>query len=309
MKKLTALLLAALFCTTAAEAQDLIVKRDSTRVEANVSEIAPETVRYKRFSNPDGPTYVVPVAEIAYIRFRNGETERFVSAAPAAPAAIPATPLTPATPVRTETPAAPARPAEEARPEAGQPETEYVVRRYEIGEYYERGDVRGVVCKLTDDATHGLILSLDEIYLPWCAAAKADLKAVGADAHDDGEINMQTVARYIEANGLSWSDFPAFEWCRAKGEGWYLPAIDELLTVGHSFNGGSRLKYNRKARSHFNDVLVDHGGKRLNRLVYYYASTEENAASALTSHMAVEPPYMEGIVKNAKFLVRAVRKF
>lgn len=306
MKKLTALLLAALFCTAAAEAQDLIVKRDSARIESVVSEIAPETVRYKRFSNPGGPTYVLPVAEIAYIRFSNGETEHFAPAAPAAPAqpaAIPAAPLTPATP------ATPAAPAAAPTPAAGPTEAEYVVRRYEIGEYYERGNVRGVVCKLTDDATHGLILSLDEIYLPWCAAAKADLKAVGADAHDDGAVNMETVARYIEANGLSWSDFPAFEWCRAKGEGWYLPAIDELLTIGHNFNGGSRLKYDRKARSHFNAALDDHGGKRLNRLVYYYASTEEDAVSALTSHMAVEPPYMEGIVKNAKFLVRAVHKF
>lgn len=295
MKKLIALLSAALFCSAAATAQDLIVKRDSSRVEAKVTEISPETVRYKRFSNPDGPTYVLPTAQIDRIRYANGEIERFVPAAPAQPETVPAARLVPATP---------------ATPATAIPATaEYVVRRYEIGEYYERDGIRGVVCMLTDDGTHGMIISLDEIYLPWCADAKSDLKKIGADAHDDGRLNMQTVARYIEAGGGSWSDFPAFEWCRAKGEGWYLPSIDELLVIGHNFNGGSRMSFNRKARNRFNDALADHGGKRLNRLVYYFSSTEHDAATAYTSHTAIEPPYMESIAKNTKFLVRAVRRF
>ena len=85
MKKLIALLSAALFCSAAATAQDLIVRRDSSRVEAKVTEISTETVRYKRCSNPDGPTYVLPTAQIDRIRYANGETERFAPAAPAQP--------------------------------------------------------------------------------------------------------------------------------------------------------------------------------------------------------------------------------
>lgn len=77
-----------------AAAQDLIVKRDASRIEAKVSEVAPDAVRYKRWSNPDGPTYVLPVAQIDYIRYANGETERF-----AACETLPATPVTPATPL------------------------------------------------------------------------------------------------------------------------------------------------------------------------------------------------------------------
>ena len=74
-----------------AAAQDLIVKSDSTRVEARVLEISPEQIRYKRFSNPDGPTYVMPVGTIEYIRYANGETDRFRTPAPVPPAR----PLTP----------------------------------------------------------------------------------------------------------------------------------------------------------------------------------------------------------------------
>ena len=56
-------------------AQDLIIKADASKVEAKVTEITPESVRYKRFSNPDGPTYVLPVSEISYIQYANGEKE------------------------------------------------------------------------------------------------------------------------------------------------------------------------------------------------------------------------------------------
>ena len=94
MKKTILLLVAALCGVLTAAAQDLIVKTDATKVEAKVTEITPDAVRYKRFSNPDGPTYVLPVADIDYIQYANGEKERFRAAE-----TVPATPLTPATPV------------------------------------------------------------------------------------------------------------------------------------------------------------------------------------------------------------------
>ena len=94
MMKKTILLLLAAFCgVLTVAAQDLIIKADASKVEAKVTEITPESVRYKRFSNPDGPTYVLPVSEISYIQYANGEKEYFKAAA-----SIPATPLTPALP-------------------------------------------------------------------------------------------------------------------------------------------------------------------------------------------------------------------
>ena len=80
MKKTILLLVAALCGVLTAAAQDLIVKTDATKVEAKVTEITPDAVRYKRFSNPDGPTYVLPVADIDYIQYANGEKERFRAA-------------------------------------------------------------------------------------------------------------------------------------------------------------------------------------------------------------------------------------
>lgn len=314
MKKSTLLLFWALCCgISAAVAQDLIVRTDSTRIEARVTEVSPETVRYKRFSNPDGPTYVLPVAGIDYIRYANGETDRFrqpaapapapdapVAGAPAAPAPAPDAPVAVPTPA-SATASDPAAPA--ALP------VQYELKRYAVGDYYDFNGVKGVVCKVTEDGLHGMVVSLDEVMIPWSVFRKPDLRTVGAVDRTDGRVNMQTVARYIAQNGLSWDDFPAFKWCREQGEGWYLPAIDEVLAIGNNFNGGTRMHYDRQARNRFNDALKEHGGKRMDRLVYYFSSTEQDEKSVHTSHMDMKPPYVVGIPKYNKFLVRAVHLF
>lgn len=319
MKKSTLLLFWALCCgISAAVAQDLIVRTDSTRIEARVTEVSPETVRYKRFSNPDGPTYVLPVAGIDYIRYANGETDRFrqpaapapapdapVAGAPAAPAPAPDAPVAVPAPASAtaSAPAASAPAAPAALP------VQYELKRYAVGDYYDFNGVKGVVCKVTEDGLHGMVVSLDEVMIPWSVFRKPDLRTVGAVDRTDGRINMQTVARYIAENGLSWDDFPAFKWCREQGEGWYLPAIDEVLAIGNNFNGGTRMHYDRQARNRFNDALKEHGGKRMDRLVYYFSSTEQDEKSVHTSHMDMKPPYVVGIPKYNKFLVRAVHLF
>lgn len=302
MKKLLFVLFAVWCGAMTAAAQDLIVKTDASQVEARVLEISPDAVRYKRFSNPDGPTYVLPVAEIRYIRYANGEVEYYAKE-------VPAEPLTPARSAGEAQEQAAGETEAAPQAEAPRPAPEYVLRRYEVGDLYDRDGVKGVVCIVSDEGTHGLVISLEQIYLTWSEFRKPDLRTVGAGNRTDGEENMRTVEAYIAANGLSWDDFPAFKWCREQGEGWYLPSIDELLTIGHDYNGGSRMKNNRQARNKFNDALKDAGGKRMDRMVYYFSSTEMDEKNAYTSHTSLEPPYVVEIPKYNKFLVRAVHKF
>lgn len=302
MKKLLFVLFAVWCGAMTAAAQDLIVKTDASQVEARVLEISPDAVRYKRFSNPDGPTYVLPVAEIRYIRYANGEVEYYAKE-------VPAEPLTPARSAGEAQEQAAGETEAAPQAEAPRPAPEYVLRRYEVGDLYDRDGVKGVVCIVSDEGTHGLVISLEQIYLTWSEFRKPDLRTVGAGNRTDGEENMRTVKAYIAANGLSWDDFPAFKWCREQGEGWYLPSIDELLTIGHNYNGGSRMKNNRQARNKFNDALKDAGGKRMDRMVYYFSSTEMDEKNAYTSHTSLEPPYVVEIPKYNKFLVRAVHKF
>ena len=299
MKKRVLLVLACVCGAVSASAQDLIVKRDSSRIEARVTEVSPSEVRYKRFSNPEGPTYVLPTADIHAIRYANGEEEIYELPAPKRADAESGT--TSGTTSGADLGAILGSISGSAASPAP--------RQYEVGDYYERGDVRGVVFQVEEDGWHGTIISLDEIMLPWCVFRKADAFATGADDLKDGMANMETLERYIAAHGLSWADFPAFEWCRGQGEGWYLPSIDEMLVAGHCFNGGSRVHYNRKARNRFNDTLKEHGGKRLDRIAYYFTSTETDARQAYATHMDMEPPYSLEIPKHNRFLVRAVHKF
>ena len=135
-------------------------------------------------------------------------------------------------------------------------------------------------------------------------AGEKDGKRCRLDAETEAQL-----AAYIAENNLSWDDFPAFKWCREKGEGWYLPSIDELLNIGHNYSGGTRVQSSRQARNRFNNALKNNGGKRMDRLVYYFSSTEKDEKEAYTTHTGIEPPYVIEIPKYNKFLVRAVHKF
>ena len=59
-----------------------------------------------------------------------------------------------------------------------------------------------------------------------------------------------------------------------------------------------------------NDVLKQHGGKRLDGKMYYFSSTEFDARKAYCTHMGTEPPYLTPESKSGiAFSVRAVHRF
>ena len=78
MKKDTLLAMFLFICGIfSVNAQDLIVLRNGTIIEAKVIELSPTEIRYKRFSHPDGPTIIVPVRDVLSIRYENGTVENF----------------------------------------------------------------------------------------------------------------------------------------------------------------------------------------------------------------------------------------
>ena len=60
-----------------ANAQDTIVKGDGEKVSAKVTEIGSSYVKYKKFTNLNGPDYEINRDEIKVIVFENGEIESF----------------------------------------------------------------------------------------------------------------------------------------------------------------------------------------------------------------------------------------
>lgn len=73
MKQLLVLLL--LLCSMYISAQDVIVKKDGSTILAKVLEITSEEVKYKKFSNLDGPSYVIRKIDILSVNYENGEKE------------------------------------------------------------------------------------------------------------------------------------------------------------------------------------------------------------------------------------------
>lgn len=271
-----------------AAAQDLIVKTDGTKIEAKVLEIGEKDIKYKKASHNDGPTYLVSVGNVAYIQFADGSTDVFSQEA---------------------TDRLAAQPAEQSAPAPKRQAARTVTtNRYKPGDYYDEDGIRGIVIE-ADETGHGTIMSLDEANLRWSEFKKSEAKRLGLDDQRDGAVNQAAFARMVEEGSVRWEDFPAFKWCHDKGEGWYLPAINEVLRIGHLFNNG-RIRFDRKAREAFNDLLKSHGGEKLDRLMYYFSSTEgDNASTAMTSHMGVEPPFVDQTQKNISFLIRAMHKF
>ena len=60
-------------------AQDVIVMKDSRKIEVKVMDVNVNDVKYKMFTNQDGPTYTLLKSDIASILYQNGNVESFVS--------------------------------------------------------------------------------------------------------------------------------------------------------------------------------------------------------------------------------------
>lgn len=76
MKKLT-LFFVLLFTSLTVLAQDVIVKKDGSTILSKVMEINGTEIKYKKWSNQDGPLYTINKTEISTINYQNGEMEVF----------------------------------------------------------------------------------------------------------------------------------------------------------------------------------------------------------------------------------------
>ncbi len=137
----------------------------------------------------------------------------------------------------------------------------FAQRVYNVGDYYNEDGKEGVVFKVWDDGRHGKIVSLDETKAPWDSRVKWDSAngwSGGTRTYADSESNGKANTDKIMARSDS-QYFDAFEWCRAKGSSWYLPARDELKQI-------------YKNKDKLNSTLSQYGTAIENN--YYWSSTE-----------------------------------
>ena len=74
---LGAVLLCISLVTSSGFAQDTIVKRDDARVLAKIIEVHDTEIHYKKFSNIEGPTYIIETNRIRQVIYSNGDVENY----------------------------------------------------------------------------------------------------------------------------------------------------------------------------------------------------------------------------------------
>ena len=297
-KKLFLTMMAALLYIVSASAQDIILKRDASEIEAKVLEISDTELRYKSWTDIEGPTRIINVSEIFWIKYSDGSKELFNVVA-----------------------------EEKGSTSSGVDEYPYpkVSRAYSVGDIFNEDGLYGIVIRSTDDGKHGLIMSLDEspVGTVW-DAARVTLFYMGLDDREDGWKNMQVLAKAVDEQRLSWNDFPAFNYCRTMGDGWYLPAVNEIMSA---WNLVEKIPWNSYSAQRYmkdlSEVLTAAGGLPMHRNWFdctYLSSTEYSATHVYklsykdrTGHLALghkQNHWTKGpSSRYVSCVVRAVHKF
>lgn len=159
---------------------------------------------------------------------------------------------------------------------------------YKVGDMYNQNGVKGVVVKVDATGQHGVIMSLEGSKEKWTSDKKFDFET-NAFYEDDGQKNMEVIAKYVESGKASWSDFPVLNWARSLGEGWYIPSKNEAAEIWKNMSGGSgeyKWSISRFAKNDFqkfDHAQREYGGAKLvddrykigsQQPYFWYTSTE-----------------------------------
>lgn len=248
----------ALFAIFELQAQDIILLRSAEEIKGKVVEISSDELKYRRADMKDGPIYTIKLSSVFSVTYANGTVESFNNSVKSSDSQT----------------------SYDAYPYPN------VTKSYKVGDFFDEDGIRGVVIHTTDNGRHGLILSCRESSdkMPWGYVKKNERVEVfetGARNRDDGWENMKIIADIVDNTNLSWLDFPAFNFCRNMGHGWYLPAINEIMMIFNLASERPKKQMQWQPYKEVNDALnrlssygvdcIQHGMKAYHN---YLSSTE-----------------------------------
>ncbi|MFT2011336.1 hypothetical protein ACMA1I_21875 [Pontibacter sp. 13R65] len=79
MKKTLLTTILGIFSVAFCFAQDVITTRTGEDIQAKIFEVSQLEVKYKRFDNQTGPTFILPKSEILLVLYENGTSDMFNS--------------------------------------------------------------------------------------------------------------------------------------------------------------------------------------------------------------------------------------
>jgi hypothetical protein len=144
---------------------------------------------------------------------------------------------------------------------------------FTLGSLYNKNGLKGIIYKLNEESTSGMIVSLNDTLCNWIRSEYAYL-TVGASDVNNGASNLSKI---LESGQIR--KHPAFNWCNKKNAnnttGWYLPAKNQVRDIYNSLEKIS-------------DSMTYYGvpffkPEHENDTIYYWTSTEVNDEDSLSN--------------------------
>lgn len=180
---------------------------------------------------------------------------------------------------------------------------------YSVGELYDKGFVKGIICYVDESGEHGSVVSLQETEDVWSFKEE---EVMGSNPDISGMKNTKRV--YENEN---WREnYPGFAWCSDMNvmglEKWYIPSGLEFYRLYLAYTGrhsGSEEAENPSDKS-FNDIIEANGGVPLSNTLYW---TSEEIGPQLANVFDMSTgdyrEYPTELQKTIKYKFRAMADF
>lgn len=133
-----------------------------------------------------------------------------------------------------------------------------------VGDIITVDGEKGVVFSVDQDGEHGLIVCMNESVCSW----SKNHVATGATNLEDGQKNYDVISAIS-----NWRlDYPAFNVAYTQGEGWYIPAKNELQKL-------------LETALTINPIIEQEGGTPISTIKTYWSSTESSHESAYSAQV------------------------
>lgn len=294
MRRLVICAICTLFCLHFAYA-DKIITRTADIIDCHVVKISGNLIKYRlTHENFDRE---ISAADIFKIKYDNGEEETF-SAAKTQEQTI----------EKKENGFTKTAPDWSSMPEAS--------KVYNVGDWYSENGVEGVVVWTTPNGRHGRVVHKKVLCKSMFKRPAAFFTGpvdipLGTTDLINGYANMLKIKEFASRNHYAVDAFPVLKMISALGDGWYLPAVNELYyfydmlyseIVYHGDNPQFKGKTVRWLKI-FDDVSKKHGGTGYGYEISLSSTEVYSRGGATSAYQA-----MYGDPKDPQYVLYKVEK-
>lgn len=179
----------------------------------------------------------------------------------------------------------------------------FYVPTYQIGDYYLNDTLQGIVFATISGGTNGLMVSLEEVQLPWCIPNYVNTET-GVTNPYDGWYNTNGLLANYDLN-----HFPTIQWSHQRNT-WrlvYQPHF-QIMPKQWYVPSSTELRYLLQNQDAVNRTLDSLGLPTLEDKTYW-TSTETGTRCAAAGRLQDGQIVIGDSVKDRELYVRAIKNF